>query len=146
MINYNSTLAIRSTYKERNDCAVVAVSVACNQPYIKVHALIAAEGRRRRDGTYHHQWITVVNDMGYRPTLITKTTGRTVSSLHKQLDPTKRYIVQTRGHLLAYSHGAIEDWTGLPDRKPSRMRVTHIYEINPILSKNAIRKASRYNK
>ena len=114
MINYNSTLAIRSTYKERNDCAVVAVSVACNQPYIKVHALIAAEGRRR--------------------------------SLHKQLDPTKRYIVQTRGHLLAYSHGAIEDWTGLPDRKPSRMRVTHIYEINPILSKNAIRKASRYNK
>lgn len=146
MINYQSTLATSDAYKERSDCAVKALAIACNQPYLKVHAIISVQGRINRSGTYQHQYMAALGALNHTATVVPKTTGKTISSLHKQLDPNKKYLIEVSGHLLAYAKGSIEDWTGLADRKPSRKRVERILEVTPNLSKNAIRKAARYSK
>jgi len=146
MINYQSTLGTSAKYNESADCAVKALAIACNQPYLKVHAVMSVQGRINRQGSYLHQYMAALASLNHTATVVTKTTGKTISSLHKQLDPNKKYIIEVSGHLLAYAKGNIEDWTGLDDRKPSRRRVERILEILPNLSKNAIRKAARYSK
>ena len=146
MITYKSCSATSDTFNETNDCAVRALAIACNQPYMKAHTLLSGRGRINRQGTYAPQYIGALSDLGFRGVHVPRTTAKTISSLHKQLDPTKRYIVEVSGHLLAYVNGTIEDWTGDPERKPSRRRIENIMVIEPLKSKNAIRKASRYNK
>ena len=146
MITYKSCLATSDTYGETKDCTVKALAIACNQPYIKAHALLSKRGRINRHGANAPQYLSALSDLGFRAVHVPRTTAKTISSLHKQLDPSKRYIVEVSGHLLAYVNGTIEDWTGDPERKPSRKRIENIMVIEPLMSKNAIRKASRYNK
>ena len=146
MITYKSGSATSDTYGETNDCAVRALAIPCNQPYMKAHALVSGRGRINRKGTYFSQYIGALSDLGFRGVHVPRTTAKTIRSLHKQLDPSKRYLVEVSGHLLAYVNGTIEDWTGDPERKPSRRRIENIMVIEPLMSKNAIRKASRYNK
>ena len=146
MITYKSCSATSDTYAETKDCTVKALAIACNQPYIKAHAIMSQRGRINRHGANAPQYLSALSDLGFRAVHVPRTTAKTISSLHKQLDPSKRYIVEVSGHLLAYVNGTIEDWTGDPERKPSRKRIENIMVIEPLMSKNAIRKASRYNK
>ena len=49
---------------ESNDCAVVAMSIACDVPYEYAHEAIALQGRKVRRGTDRFQWKEAVRSVG----------------------------------------------------------------------------------
>jgi len=148
-------------HKEGNDCTVKAVSVVTNTPYIKAHALLKAKGRINNKGSFHSK--TVIRELGFDVERIHAFPAKTIATLEQYCDPKKRYIAEVRGHILAVVNGKIEDWTRGGDmaaaallahhdhasesqRKTSRKRISRVYEITALQSKNAIRKAKRYAK
>jgi hypothetical protein len=139
-ITYQSCVPVSDAYKENNDCTVKAVAIATNQPYKLVHAKLAEAGRKAGKGTYSHVYKDVMRKMGFNVFTV-HTTAKTVTTLPHHLDPSKRYVCNVKGHALAVANGKVEDWS-----EGRRYRIQNVWEITPIQSKNAIRKAKRYAK
>ena len=138
-ITYASCIPVSDAHHETNDCTVKAVAIATNQPYKKAHALLKEAGRKNRKGTYSHVYKRVIENMGFTVKRI-ETSAKTIATLMHHLDPTKRYVCNVRGHALAVAGGKVQDWS-----EGRRHRIQNVWEITPIQSKNAIRKAKRYS-
>lgn len=137
-INYTSCAKVSDAYNETNDCTVKAVAIACDIPYIKAHAVLKEIGRKPGRGLYAHQYHEAIKKLGYTIKTI-QTDAKTISTLPSHLDSSKSYIANVRGHALAVVKGKVEDWSA-----GRKHRIRNVWEIIPLQSKNAIRKAKRY--
>ncbi|HCH32649.1 MAG TPA: hypothetical protein DE045_06895 [Oceanospirillaceae bacterium] len=139
-ITYKSCLPVSQAHNETNDCTVKAVAIATNLPYKLAHAKLAEAGRPNRKGTYRPMYRKVMEDLGFSVTDI-HTPAKTVATIERYLNPAKRYVITVRGHALAAANGKIEDWS-----EGRRYRIQNVWEVAPLISKNAKRKAARYAK
>jgi hypothetical protein len=131
---------------ERNDCAPKAIALVTGVDYNLVLAIFKKRGRRSRCATQPAVTFGSLGDLGFKSTrmrtmdrldLIDRlsrefnynvqhlTTRQLV--LFPLLDPTKTYLIETRGHIAAYVKGELIDWT-----ETRANRITEIHEITPI--------------
>lgn len=126
---YRERLTASSQLGERRDCSVIAISIATDTPYEKVHAMLQAEGRRKGSGTYPRQSEAVIKALGYRiekikpQDLVAQYGGnrvRNVTTFHPRSPEFawfwKRYaadtlIMRTMNHMLCVKHGVVQDWS-----------------------------------
>lgn len=102
---------------ETNDCAVKAIAIVANADYDEVHALLKAHGRKDGKGTpWKAIWATL-KALGVwvgpeqRMTRGSRLWAKTVRYLPRVLPRKGRYLVYTRGHILAVVDGEVMDWT-----------------------------------
>jgi hypothetical protein len=97
---------------ETKDCAVKAVAIVTNTPYKVVHAMMAKHGRKPRRGTPMGITHKVLKELGvWVERCDDKFRSRTVNQLKSELPKTGRFLVRTRGHILACVNGKVMDWT-----------------------------------
>lgn len=93
---------------EKDDCAVLALSVACGMPYPSAHALLKAHGRKDRDGTYGK---TVSAALGL-PYISARPLGSRLRPTYAQWLEAHRegtYVVFVTGHFFAVVDGVQHD-------------------------------------
>jgi hypothetical protein len=141
-ISYKSCHGPSEAKGERNDCTVKAVAISCDIPYKQAHALMDKQGRKPKQGAFSYQYLAAIEEAGLEAVqLPLEGFGRTPITFVRTCDPSKSYIVRVSGHLFAVKKGKVEDWT-----EGRRNRIQNVWEVRPILSKNARRKAARYGK
>ncbi len=98
---------------EKNDCAVKAVAIVANADYDEVHAIMAELGRKDGKGTpFEIIWETLrrlgvwVGPKDHAAVRYAKTVRYLPAAL-----PKGRWLVYTRGHILAVVDGEVKDWT-----------------------------------
>lgn len=107
--SYEQVEADSDAHNERNDCAVKAIALVSNTPYMEVWKRLRRHGRRRRGTT---KWImtdAVLAELGCKRKKV-KVKARTVRTLERELTR-GTYLVRTRGHILAIINGVVCDWT-----------------------------------
>lgn len=134
---YSSTTALC----DANNCAVVAVCIATNEPYDKVHAMFAAKGRKNRRGVNTAIIEEVMNELGYdlvvQPrkkfidlypaphcNVLRSVTTHHPARFNKVWADGKTYLFSVTGHILAVVNGVNHDWT-----KGKAKRVRLVYEV-----------------
>lgn len=114
---------------EKNDCVVLAISVACCLPYGAAHAEMKQHGRKDRHKTKLATYLKTVGnrianyDLVPMPLASPSTIKQTVLKY-----PNGRYLVRTKGHLFAVVNGVIFD-SGEKHEGVKR-RVTNIWQCN----------------
>lgn len=130
---------------ERNDCSVVAVSLACDTPYRQVHNLLAGLGRRKRSGTHRHHTMEAIDRLGFKLRQWTMTeVERMIASYPSPHRNNCKYITshhlqrfpkaweKAQGTLLLFSSrhvlcargGEVLDWS-----VNNALRIVAIYEV-----------------
>jgi len=116
---------------ERNDCTVKALAVALCAPYSVAHSTLAARGRITGRGCCEPVWGAAVQDLGGELRNVTQYVrnlgGRTVRSIERVLRQHfhgKRFLIGTRGHLLAFDGAEIVDWS-----RDGLRRVNRVYLV-----------------
>lgn len=90
---------------ERRDCVVRALAVAADVPYARVHAMLLAEGRRPRCGTYDHQTAAVAKRLGLRR----HRAGMTIARFLDDVRSVPRLAAFIRGHAFGVVRGVVTD-------------------------------------
>lgn len=126
---------MRATYKtirkesnrmqERKDCAVTAVTAVSNLPYAYVHKVFEECGRKRCHGTPFCITKQVLRKLNIWADHTKEFEARTIVSLARELPRKGRYLIQTKGHILAAVDGEVIDWT-----KGRRHRIRHIHKVS----------------
>lgn len=118
---------------ETNDCVVRAIAHSCEFSYGKAHAICAKLGRKPRRGVYFRRDILPALQRYISIVDVTAAyDARTILTLACELYD-GRYMVQTRGHVLAICNGLVLDWAA--DRK---LRVQAIYRVEANLHPSVI--------
>ena len=115
-------------YGERNDCSVIATAMIFSLTYNEAHSLLFRLGRNARRGFNMSILERHYKTRLSKPSRPKQPNGSsyTVKTIANTI-PVGKYLVYTRGHVLACINGDIYDWT--EDRKH---RVTHIVEIDSL--------------
>jgi hypothetical protein len=105
-------LAERSSHAERNDCSVVALSIAVGIPYDVAHHMLASAGRKPGHGFKMTVWLREQAELGgivcgYKFTTV-QADRRTLARVRRDF-PKGRLMVTTRGHIFAMIDGVILD-------------------------------------
>lgn len=117
----------RSSLDEKNDCAVVAVSVTTGTPYKATHQAFKESGREDFKPTY--KWITfeVIKQMGFKVNLVFQRSkekkGYTKKTIAKAF-PKGRYLVFVNRHVYPLVDGVIHD---IVDNQLQRVKL--VYQI-----------------
>lgn len=143
--DYRNARVDSSSMGEYNDCAVVAVTIACNVPYADAHKVLAGLGRKKRRGTYRTDTMAAVQKFGYRarswsreemqaviasyPGTHSKLKGITSHHLRRFPESWKEKAAGTlllfsSRHVLAVKAGQVMDWS-----VNSALRITSVWEI-----------------
>lgn len=110
-------------YGESKDCAVKAVAILSGLSYGYVRRLFLHYGRKHGKGSPKNVTLAVLNELGLRHYTIGHQ-AKSVAQCEKHLDPSLKYLVFTRGHVLAVTGGKAHCWTrGRKHRPVSIMRV-----------------------
>lgn len=118
---YNKLCAGRSSFNERNDCAVVAVTQVSGLIYEQVHYKFYQLGRKSKGTTPNHITKKVLKSLGLSLRPIKVGSG-TVNGLELELSLSGgTYLIWTRGHVLAFVDGKIQDWTQGRKHRPKRV-------------------------
>lgn len=131
-----------SLYREKSDCAVKAVAVACDVSYGKAHRVLKELGRKNRQGTYFHMTKAACEKLGFK--LISRDPRefifkypkahhvlKSVTTNHPDRFPNtwrdgKTYLFRVNGHILAVKNGVNCDWS-----RGRAKRCRNIYEVVP---------------
>ena len=142
-IKYEACDKVGKSMKDTAYCSVIALATACQIPHKKAYAMMQAQGRPHRDGAYTWQSMRAVKELGFEfEDVYSKyPNAKTPISAAKVLPKDKTFMIVVRGHIFTVRNGNVEDWT-----EGRKHRITDIFEIKPTQSKNAQRKAKRYNK
>jgi hypothetical protein len=125
---YAAHLEQRHEMRERGDCAVRAVAALTDTPYEKVHAMMAAQGRKHGKGTPLDIIWSTLNALGFKAErrwdseFIRQYPGshatalKSVTTHHPDRFPAvwkdgRRYLMSTPRHVLAIVDGVNHDWT-----------------------------------
>lgn len=126
---------------EKNDCSVRALALVCEITYQEAHALLTLEGRKNRHGTPFSYTCAALESLGFKAVRIEQndiisqypgihsTALKGITSHHPARFPDvwkngKKYLMQTRGHILAVIDGKAHDWSA---GKALRCKV--LYEV-----------------
>lgn len=126
--------------EDSNDCAVIALSLATETDYDKVHKLCETHGRLKKQGTKMTITRKVLKDLGFKARLLHTETFidkypkphsnlKNVTTHHldrfpEAFDSNKVYLFRTKNHILCVKGGKVQDWT--------RGRSKHVREIYEI--------------
>lgn len=114
-------------FGENHDCAVRAIAAVSGFSYADVRAYLASRGRRKGRGTANYLIAETLNLLEVkrteRPDL--KAKGKTVRTLARVIPKTGKFLVNTRGHILAIVDGEVLDWT-----KGRLHRVESVLEVS----------------
>ncbi len=124
MPDYKKIEKDSSSLNEHRDCAVRAVTAISNLPYSCVHKVFVECGRRRRGGTSFRITRHVLQKLNIWIDRV-EIEAKTVSSLKAKLPKKGRFLIRTRGHILAAVNGEILDWTA-----GRRHRIKEIYKVS----------------
>lgn len=114
---------------EGNDCAVVALAVACGVAYAVAREALAAAGRKTGKGTYFAQTEVALAALGFRAEQVS--TARFVQERYPRAFAAKQvkitthhadrfpgvfqkgetFLMRTQGHILCVKDGVNHDWT-----------------------------------
>lgn len=128
---------------ENNDCAVVAVSIACKVPYEKAHELLKKHGRKDKDGTYRETTRKALKELGWKMQWIDQRKyKRRFPKHHSELkyitshsfrrfpeafdDLPKIVLAFTAGHVFAVMDSQNADWS-----VNNKLRIKGLYELVP---------------
>lgn len=131
IMNYLKTKSYAIAKGETNDCAVKAISIACDVPYHVAHKAAAVYGRIARKGTYMSTTQATVSALGFSMVAV-DSTARTVKSLDR--DPAVQkghYMALVSRHILAVIDGKVEDWS-----EDTARRIKQVYKITPKVSRS----------
>lgn len=123
-MSFESLEGLSNKYGESNDCVVKALSLVTGQSYERSHNHCRLNGRYSHKGTNGRLMLKKAGvklvQIIHRPLIH----GKTVMNL-RGLDPTKKYVVFTAGHVLAVIGGQVKDWT-----EGRQHRIKFIYECD----------------
>jgi len=110
---------------EKRDCAVIATAVVTGLPYDPVHTLFHSFGRRNRCGTPMPVTHRVLAHLNHKLHDITKFfSPSSVRSLAPQLPSKGKFLIRTRGHIVAVVDGFVHDWSSM-----RKLYVQSIYQV-----------------
>lgn len=116
-MNYETIIEdpVRKAFNETNDCAVIALSIVCQKPYLDVHTTFMKVGRKYRKGVslgMIKQVIVMLTGTAPEYKFAYHEFGKrvTVSKVGNFLNR-GRYVAITRNHCLAVVDGNVQDWT-----------------------------------
>ena len=123
---------------EKNDCTVIALSLATGISYQQAHRLMKLRGRQDGHGisASHRKACLPLNDAieccGYK-LIPAKSKYKTLVSLTKAIKTNKTLVVYSGGkkgpnHVTVYKDGLCEDWAG-SKKKP----ITSIWLVEPAI-------------
>ena len=108
-----------SEYKESNDCAVMAVAVACNKHYRETHLCFQQRGRLCNDGTPWNITERVINSFRYHIKSATHllNTNETINVFMNRMrrfnsnffNSNSTYLIQTHEHIFTVHKGFMYD-------------------------------------
>ena len=97
---------------ERNDCTVMALAVTTGLEYDRVHAALAAEGRKPRRGTSIFNMQRAAESLGFEMKQTSEFSARTVRTAARDRRlQSGRFILNTSGHVAGLVDGKVHDWT-----------------------------------
>jgi hypothetical protein len=129
-MDYQKTKQGSALQNETNDCAVKALSIACDVPYHVAHRVLESLGRVKRKGTYRHQTLTAVKLLGFKAESIL-VSACTVSTLERAPEVQKGYFMATvKRHILAVKNAKVEDWS-----QGRKHRLQDVFKITPAVSR-----------
>lgn len=141
---YNSIQKDSAKVNERNDCTIVAITVATDRPYIEVKAALEAAGKYRHKGCRQQIQIKALKALGFKAQEVHpqffidqypevhKRQLKNVTTHQPDRFPYvfrdgKTYLLYTPSHVTAMINGRVHDWT-----RGCRKKVVGIFEITPI--------------
>ncbi|SFZ81633.1 hypothetical protein SAMN02983003_0605 [Devosia enhydra] len=114
------------------NCGVTAVAVAAGVPFATAWALMApAHGATWKGRSTEAERLTALAKLGVRVERI-HVNRMTLNALAKRLDPTRRYIIRTTGHVQICKGGMMVDQRGarpIAGDRASRKFVTSVLRI-----------------
>lgn len=110
--------------RERADCGVRALAVACDTTYEEADTALLMAGRKPRGKTYNNQLITAAKSLGVKLTFTNTSKGATVLNVAKEL-PSGRWIVHTAGHYIGVVDGVAIDWA-----EGTRRRIKYAFKAS----------------
>lgn len=150
MITYVSCIKESKFFREKNDCAVIAVAVATQTPYQEVHRLFRRFGRIDRRSTPFLVTSSVLIHLGFSTEypggnwflradedprykfvdpLQTNRKKFTVTSLEKAVDKRSIYLVRTTGHIYTIYRGVTECYVN-----GTRKRICDVTKVVEMMS------------
>lgn len=100
---------------EAKDCAVIALSVACDVPYEDAHAALELAGRQPRGSSKLSMFPVALDLLGYEwvpvKNQFKSKTVRTLEREIKTLGITQPLLVRVRNHVLTIKDGKVHDWS-----------------------------------
>jgi len=140
---YHSIQAESSSMNERNDCAVVAISIVTGVPYKEVHVALKDAGRKNREGTYQHESKRAIEALGFKArswsfmeyqrminsypanhSQLHNITSHHPNRFPKQWAGKTNLLLFSRHHVLALMDGKVQDWS-----VRNSLRIVYIWEI-----------------
>jgi hypothetical protein len=110
-------------------CVPVSLALLTGRSAAEVADIMEANGRRKRNnGCSFHIIMLQAADFGLelidRHQEVVTAGGKSVTSIVRVVDPTKKYLVGTRNHVLAVINGQAHDWT-----RDHKHRIKEVYEV-----------------
>lgn len=125
---YNEARKESNYIRENNDCSVIALSMVYDKSYSEIHRLLSHLGRKQGRG---FNTITAIKTLGRasKPIYPKQPNGSlyTIKTIVDIL-PVGKFLIFTKGHVLACIDGEIYDWT--EDRKHRVIKVIEIDKID----------------
>lgn len=106
---------LKKASPHQDNCAPVSITALTGQPYEVIHEHCETYSWSEADGLDLVDILFVLRDFGYRYKYLKKVSeqGHTLSwVLNNLLDPAKKYLIGTKGHVLAVVYGTVVDIYG----------------------------------
>jgi hypothetical protein len=145
-IKYKNCVSVGNSMGDRSYCSVIALATGAQIPHKKAYHVMRQYGRKHKQGAWTHESLAAFQSLGFETKLVTSDYPevKTVITAERHLPKDKTFLITIRGHIFTMRNGVIEDWS-----EGRKHKIKKIFEIIPQpakLSKNAQRKAKRYNK
>lgn len=124
-MTYDDLLAEGKKLKEKNDCAVRAVALACGVSYGVAHTALGMNGRNHRGRTEDYIIFRTIHQLGFTYRKI-KVKSKTIRALEKELPAEGVFLVRVRGHILCIRDGMNPDWA-----QGRLHRIMVVHQIQP---------------
>jgi hypothetical protein len=115
---------------DTNACVPIALSILVGEQVTAINNDMINVGIRRRNrGVRDYLWMAYAEDvLNLKLNDVTSQVlakgAKTSKSVARCLQPSKRYLIVVRGHILAYAHGEVQDWSA---SRKKRLKV--VYEV-----------------
>ena len=129
-MNFVKAQTISLALNEYNDCAVKAISIACDVPYKVAHQALSKAGRRNRCGAHGSELKAAIKSLGFKQEVI-KVDAKTVAKIAS--DPAVQsgyFLAYVNCHVAAVVNGKVEDWT-----EGRRHRLKIVFKVTPNASR-----------